>query len=95
MRSFEIEDIFVKHFLNSDFYFGHIGNIGSIYKIEPLLHFTNKVLFAPTSYAKMFGLIQFLPLPYYMLLLQKTPFKIKCVLNLAFWKLSTSSYVYI
>ena len=34
-----------------------------IYKIESLLHFTNKVLFAPTSYAKMFcsdeRLIQF------------------------------------
>ena len=54
--------------------------IGSIYKIEPLLNFTNKVCFAPTSYAKMFGsderLIQFwLPL-YPMLLFPLTPFKV-------------------
>ena len=54
MRSFEIEVVFVKNFLKLDLYFGHISrcfeNIGSIYKIEPILHFTNKVLFAPTSF---------------------------------------------
>ena len=30
-------------------------HIGLIYKIEPLLHFTNRVLFAPTCYAKLFS----------------------------------------
>ena len=46
MRSFEKEVIFVKHFLKLDLYFDHIyrclEHIDSIYKIEPLLHFTNK-----------------------------------------------------
>ena len=51
-----------------------------IYKIEPLLHFTNKVLFAPASYAKMFGsdecLIQFFLYLYPILLFPLTTLNI-------------------
>ena len=64
-------------------YVGHIqlcfDNIGSIYKIKPLLHFTNKVIFAPTSYAKNFGSderqIQFWLFLYPMLFFPHTRFK--------------------
>ena len=51
----------------------------SIYKIEPLFHLTNKVLFAPTSYAKMIGrdgrLINFWLYLYPILFFPRTPFK--------------------
>ena len=54
-------------------------HIGSIYKIEPLLHFNNKVLFARTSYTKMFGsnerLIQFWLSLHSMLLFPLTPLR--------------------
>ena len=84
MCGFEIEVVFVKHLFKSDLYFGHIyryfDNIGSIYKIEPCWHFTNRVLFAPTSYTNMFGsderLINFWLSLYPMLLFPRSPFKI-------------------
>ena len=84
MCSFEIEIIFVNHSLKLDLYFAHIKRcfeqIGSIYKIEPVWHFTNKMLFAPTSYEKMFyrdkRLIQFWLYLYPMLLFLRTPFKV-------------------
>ena len=57
MCRFGKEDILANIFLNKTcilatlkFFF---DKIGSIYKIEPILPFTNKVLFPPTSNAKM------------------------------------------
>ena len=52
MGSFEKEVIFVKKFLKFDLYIPHLTIFEHIYKIEPLLHFTNKVLFEPKSYTK-------------------------------------------
>ena len=68
-------------------YFSHIWrwlhHIGLIYKIELLLQVNNNVLFAPTSYTKMFcseeRLIQFLSSLYPMLLFTLTPFKNKVI----------------
>ena len=54
-------------------------NIGSIYKIEPLLQLITKVLFAPTSYTKIFDrdkhLIQFLLSLYPILLFPRISLK--------------------
>ena len=53
MSSFEIEVIFAKHFLKLDLYFGHINRF-DLQNRTTFVHLTNKVLFAPTSYARMF-----------------------------------------
>ena len=66
--------------MNFGHIYWHFDNIDFIYKIEPLWHFSNKVLFAPTSHTKIIGsdsrLIQFWLSLYPMLLFPRTPFKL-------------------
>ena len=56
MRSFKIEVIFGKHFSKLDLYLATFSDFFNItvrfIKSNRFAHFTNKVLFAPTSYAK-------------------------------------------
>ena len=92
MSSFEIDDIFLKHFLNVDMYsshklmmFGVFSQIDSIYQIQPLLYFQKSALWTPISYVKMFGsnerLVRFWFPLYPMLLFSQTPFKQIYVMN--------------